>query len=291
MKSLRRILLEKLTARRPRHALMLSAAKLNVRGVELRIPPTSPLFQEGGGEVVYLPLDRVIAPWVLDHGQWQPEELAFLGNHLPSGSSVLIDVGANLGLITRQLLHVHPSIAAAICFEPHPGNFAYLQRNLAHLSRCHLVCAAIGERASEMTFYEDEDNVGNYSLNPDSMRGQRYRTSTVQCIPASEEQLLSELPPNLRGLPLVWKSDTQGFDETIVSTLPDRFWDRVHVGVMEISRIERPRFSRDRLVEVLARFPVRCFSDAPRRNLSLDEILEFSAGNDCTHADLCFARG
>lgn len=288
-KSLRRLLLGKLVARRPAEALLLSCERLHVSGVHLQVPEGSPLFKAGRGESIELPLDDVIAPFVLNHGQWQMEEVDFICAHRPE-RSVLIDVGANIGLITRQLLHRVSGIEAAVCFEPHPANFRFLTRNLAHLPHCHLLQAAVGATEGELRFYEEVGNVGNYSLNLDAMRGKRYRTSVVRCVRADEAQLLGQLPEPLRAHPLIWKSDTQGFDETIMTSLPDSFWNRVHAGVMEIWRIERPAFDRERLGIVLGGFNVRRFGDEPLRNLAVEEILSYTSGTDYRHRDLFFAR-
>jgi FkbM family methyltransferase len=290
MKSLRRRLLERLVARRPRHALQLSSAHLNISALQIRLSPASPLYRAGGGETVEFPLDDVLAPFVLDHGQWQTEELAFIEAHLPPQASVLVDIGANVGLITRQVMHRLPSIVAAVCFEPHPGNFTYLKRNLAHLPQCHPVQAALGRQDGELLFYEETNNAGNYSLNIDAMRGKDYRTSAVKCIAASEQAILAPLSEAQRALPVVWKSDTQGYDEIIMTALPDSFWRRVHCGVMEISRIERPPFDRERLREILKGYEIRRFGDEVGRNVVADEILEFAGGSDFRHRDLFFAK-
>ena len=289
MTSLRRVLLKKLVARRPTHALRLASERLHVFGVHLRLDAGSPLYQAGAGESIELPLDDVIAPIVLAKGRWQTEELDFIGAHQPQ-RCVLIDVGANIGLITRQMLHRLPGIEAAVCFEPHPGNFRFLERNLAHLPQCHLVQAAVGAAEGELRFYEETGNIGNYSLNLDAMRGKQYRTSVVKCVRADEAHLLGPLPQSLRSLPLVWKSDTQGFDELVMTHLTDDFWSRVHAGVMEIWRIERPAFDRDRLGRILGQFAVRRFGDAPERNVPVDEVLHYSSGVDYQHRDLFFAR-
>lgn len=290
MKSLRRFLLERLIANRPRRALQISSAHLGVCGLQLRVPPSSPLFAANGGETIELPMDDVITPFVLDRGQWQSEELEFFAAHLPAGRSVLLDIGANIGLVARQLMHRLPAIASAVCFEPHPANLRLLKRNLEHLAQCHIVQAAVGAVSGEIVFYEDVHNAGNYSLNLDAMRNTEYRTSVVRCIEATEEQLLAPLPDEYRRLPLLWKSDTQGFDELIMVTLPDTFWSRVHSGVMEISRIDRPAFDRARLGSILATYAIRRFGDEPARNLSVEEILAFSDGRDFKHRDLFFAR-
>jgi FkbM family methyltransferase len=258
--------------------------------LEIRLPPHSLLYREGDGETLHLPLDNVIAPFVIDHRQWQTEELEFIAAHAPQTRCVLVDAGANAGLITRQLLHRLPEIAAAVCFEPHPGNFQYLMRNLAHLPQCRAINAALGPERGELRFYEELGNAGNYSLNVDAMRGRAYRISVVQCIQACEAEVLSSLEPALQRLPLIWKSDTQGFDELIMTSLEDSFWSRVECGVMEIWRIERPRFDRARLAAILSAYSIRRFGDDPLRDVSVREILEFSEGADYKHRDLFFAR-
>lgn len=290
MKSFRYFLLERLVADRPLRALQLSSARLGICGLRMRVPQDSPLFAPNGGEVIELPMDDVIAPFVLDHGQWQSEELDFFGAHLPDRGCVLIDVGANVGLITRQLMHRLPAITAAVCYEPHPLNFQLLTRNLGHLPQCHLVQAAVGTAEGQLIFYEDKNNAGNYSLNLDAMRDREYRTSVVTCIPATAARVLAPLSEDSRALPMIWKSDTQGFDELIMVTLPDEFWKRVHCGVMEISRMDRPPFDRARLGSILATYPIRRFGDGLDRNVSVEEVLAYSEGNDYQHRDLFFAR-
>lgn len=291
MSSLTRALLKRLIPRKPLFSLRLACASAGVQGVLLRVPAESPLYQAAGGELVELPLDDVISPYVMEHGQWQTEELEFLSQHLPNGRCVLVDLGANIGLITRQLLHRLHNVVAAVCYEPHPGNFRMLQRNLGHLPKAVLIQAAMARDEGELRFYEEVQNAGNYSLNEDAMRGKEYRTSVVRCVAASEQEILGHLPHELRALPLLWKSDTQGYDETIMCSLPDSFWGRVHAGVMEMWRIDRPAFDRARLGHILSGFTVRRFSHDPARNLSVEEILEYSAGSDYGHADVFFARG
>ena len=290
MKSLSRWLLKRLVARRPLLALQLGARRLGVEGVAVRVPPESPLFRAGDGEVVELPLDGVVASVVLQKGAWQLEEVAFLAAHAPARPCVLLDVGAHVGLVTRQLVHRIPAIARAVCFEPHAANFAYLRRNLAHLPCCHLVEAAVGAAEGTHPLFADDANSGNCSLLADAVRGARHRTSVVRAVPATVEALLASVPPTFADAPLLWKSDTQGLDEAIVTALPDAFWARVHAGVMELWRIARPAADRARLGAILQGFPVRRLSDAPEREASVEEILDYVAGDDRRQQDLFFAR-
>src|SRR5262249_38879529 len=102
---------------------------------------------------------------------------------------------------------------------------------------------------------------------------------------------LERFPPALRDAPIVWKSDTQGHDETIMCRLSDDFWRRVRVGVFEIFRIERPAYDPSRFAAILNRFPIRRFSDAPNIPVSVAEILTYAQGDDGAARDLLIAKG
>ncbi|MGH7069370.1 MAG: FkbM family methyltransferase [Acetobacteraceae bacterium] len=254
-----------------------------------RLPQGSPLFRQGGGEVLELLIDRVTTRWILERGSWQQEDLDFVVARAPKQPLVLLDIGAHIGLMTRQLMHVFPDIVAAVCYEPHPLNFATLSRNLAHLENCSLVQAAVGTVAGQLTFYEDIYNTGNYSLSLGAMDGREYRTNKVECVRAHDEEFLQRLSAETAQLPIIWKSDTQGLDEIIVTSLSDDFWSRVPVALMEISRMNRPALDAARLSGFLERFPIRRFGSSPKL-LSVEEILRFADGTDGSHQDLLLAK-
>ena len=292
MKSLRKLLLEMLVRQRPARALVYSANQLGVQSVTLGLPEDSPMYSPHGGEWVEIPIDGVIAPYVLLNKQWQPEELEFIRSSMtdPARRYFLIDVGANVGLVTRQILQNVPQVTGALCFEPHPVNFRLLVNNVAHLKQCSVVNLALGSRAGSLDFHLDLDNAGNCSLNPDAMRGRRFRTISVQVATASQDEILRRIPSDVPHDALIWKSDTQGFDESIVTMLPDSFWRRVEIGVMEVWRIEKPKIDYGRFEAILGSFRSRFFSSDPGRNLSPREIVQYSQGNDYTHEDLFLAK-
>ena len=296
MKSFRRTLFDRLVlARRPSVPTVQMASallsSLGMVGITVRLASHSPLYRANGGELVDLVVDDVLAPHVLASHQWQSEEVDFLRMHGMRQPCVLVDVGANIGLVTRQLLHQTPQIAAAVCFEPHPQNFHYLRRNLKHLEQCYLQQTALGPFEGELVFFEDTHNIGNYSLNADAMQGKEHRTSVVRCTKATMENLVAPLPESVRHLPILWKSDTQGFDETIVTMLPDEFWSKVRAGVMEIWRIDRPAFDAHRLASILREFDVLHFGDSPALKVSAEDVVRYAEGRDGGSRDLHFARG
>ena len=63
-------------------------------------------------------------PMVCLHNAWQMREVQFLADAVrSSGHHVLVDVGANAGLVSRQLIcTVAAGITAVHCFEPDADN-------------------------------------------------------------------------------------------------------------------------------------------------------------------------
>jgi FkbM family methyltransferase len=290
MKSPRKRLLKYLTQRRPIDALHHVAETLQIDAVRLRLPPSSGLYRAGVAEGVEVPMDGIIMPRMAQQRAWHAEDMAFILEHAPKGPCVLLDMGANVGLVTRQLAHAMPALAAAVCWEPHPLNFRLLVSNLSHLPHCRCVPEALGTSDGVLPFYLDSVNAGNYSLVPDSVREADQRSIQVPCRRISEALIDAQLSPAERALPLIWKTDVQGLDEMLATLMPDSFWPRVHLGVMEITRIKRPAFDRDRLAAVLETFPIRRFGNALAHNLTIREILEFAEGDDLAYKDLLFAR-
>src|SRR5262245_20314677 len=87
-------------------------------------PQAGPL----AGAPLRLPVDQFIFPYVMARGSWQPEHHQRLGRFV-TADSVLVDVGANLGLYTRQMLRDFPQLRRAVCFEPDGTNFALMRQN------------------------------------------------------------------------------------------------------------------------------------------------------------------
>ena len=241
------------------------------------------------GDSIVLPFDRAIFPTVAAHGAWAPETQAFLRQRIDTGRSyVVLDIGANVGLFTRQAARGFANLDRFHCIEAEPGNFRALRYNVGDLSgtRCSLWNVALSDRDGEATFFRDDENAGNYSLNDDAMRGRRFDTTLVRAVETGswmrEHVRLDDADR------LVWKSDTQGCDELIVSLTPMQIWDRVELAVIELWRIRKPAFDREAFRRRIEAFPNRSIGLGQRH--TTDDILAFLSGEDWHHADLYLWR-
>lgn len=246
------------------------------------------LLGQAGAPLAF-PFDDTMFPTTLRNAGWQAEELGFLARHVDTArSSGLIDIGANIGLFSRQAARRLPNLERIVCVEADPANFAALNYNLAHLPRgvAALHNIALADRAGELTWYRDAANIGNYSLNADAMRGQAYHAVTIGAVDA-HDFLAGDLgfTPGQR---LIWKSDTQGFDELIISRVPEAVWARVDLAVVELWRIAKPVFDRDAFMRRIGAFPNMTIGTD--RRVTPAEVMAFLDGDDYAHDDLYLWR-
>jgi FkbM family methyltransferase len=91
---------------------------------------------------------------------------------------VVIDVGANVGVVTLPLARLVGPQGAVHSFEPHPVVRQRLRENVAlnNLSNVHVCSSALGPTAATATLHSDASgNEGAGSLAPGpGLRGQRY---------------------------------------------------------------------------------------------------------------------
>ena len=241
---------------------------------------------------VALVTDQLMCPIVLKRHRWQIEELHFARRVCPASEPLtLVDVGANMGLFSRQLLAALPNLAEVFAYEPEPQNYGCLVFNLSPFQdKVHAIRAALGDVAGTGDFYLDPTNSGNFSLNRAAMPLQHAATRVETRDVAAECQ--SWLSSERR---IFYKSDTQGYDELIATTIRPEVWPRVAAGIMEVWRIEKPRFDVHRLAQILDQFPNKIFLANADLNVaempvSTADVLQFIDSNDHSHRDLGFWR-
>jgi FkbM family methyltransferase len=231
-----------------------------------------------------LPADEVIGLSTFLAKQWDLKKVNFfvkLANATDS-DLCLVDVGANVGLFSRQFGSQCKKIMSAYLYEPHPENYDYLRRNLAEWDvGPTLINAALSDIAGRLAFYEDPTNCGNNSLNVSAMPSNRSQIDVEVLVAEIEERrwLAS-------GLPIFYKSDTQGFDEKIAASLTLNFWSNVRCACFELWRIEKPEFDRDKFAAVLGSFPNRVFESNPNTLVGVTDVLHYLDGKDGKFDDL-----
>jgi FkbM family methyltransferase len=98
--------------------------------------------------------DAYVVSELLDGHSYDGLEL-----HAPSDAALVLDLGANTGIVTRWLLHRFPA-AQVIAVEPDPETAAVLRRNLANQRRATVVEAGIGATAGRAGMTGDGAAIG-----------------------------------------------------------------------------------------------------------------------------------
>ena len=264
--------------------------RLGVTAIELSPRKESPLYVrkdlDGFPAPLKIACDGAIAPYVLTRHAWDPQAIKFAELLLGHGEPVtLVDVGANSGLFSRQLLGRLENIDRVFVYEPHPANFELLKFNLAAMGRIEFVNAALSAISGKYEFFLDPENSGNYSLNRAAMQGD-FLSIVVEVKSARTESLRWLATSNA----IFYKSDTQGFDELIATQFDRTFWDKVSGGIFELWRIEKPAHSATKMEELLESFPHKVFLDDPARALSTADVLAYLGGRDYRYENLAFWR-
>jgi FkbM family methyltransferase len=259
----------------------------NVRVLEFQPRPGSPLALDSG-QTVRIRMDRVLGPVTLANHFWQLEELAFVKRVTSErGPFALIDIGANWGLFSRQVMASSPMAKTLFAYEPEPENFSCLSHNLSFHADLHLSNVALAAESGEADLFVSERNAGNNSLVSDAMESGELdharRVPTV-AVPVEASRWLET------GLPLLYKSDTQGMDEVILASVPTTVWEHVFAGIIEVWRVDKPKVSQDVVRAVLDRFPYKAFLNNPDQILSTDAVMEALVGDDRVVMDLGFWR-
>jgi FkbM family methyltransferase len=207
--------------------------------------------------------DDVIGRLLYNELQYQHDlslrSLSFLREKglLPGpGNGVVLDVGANIGVISIGLL-VNGQFESAIGLEPDPTNFALCKRNVVQnglVDRFTLLPIAASDRAGSVQFELSPDNFGDHRVRSQAngsaktpvLAGSGRDSIAVEASPI--DVILGSLPSKLTdSISLVW-IDVQGHEGFVFAGGPRLFSRHIPVvaeiwpfGILQ-SGMSIPRF-------------------------------------------------
>lgn len=134
--------------------------------VRLSLTPAGPLLAPRGGEAV---VDlRGVGRVVVRNGTsdvfvvselLDGDSYDGLARHAPADVRLVLDLGANTGIVTRWLLARFPA-ARVIAVEPDPSTCAALRRNLSGQARATVIEAGVGGASGRATMTGDGGAIG-----------------------------------------------------------------------------------------------------------------------------------
>lgn len=126
------------------------------------------------GNVMFInPDDPYFVDPLIKHGVYEAYETELIKGELKAGMK-FIDIGANLGYYTLIAAHLVASNGKVYSFEPEPGNYNLLEKNVAANGYGNVVCErlAVSDRSGKLELFLCEDNPGDHRTY-DSRDGKR----------------------------------------------------------------------------------------------------------------------
>ena len=177
-------------------------------------------------------IDQIITPNILKKGKWDYFIIKFIYKYIKNKTNQFsfIDLGSNIGLITRQLYLKKPDIKNFHCIEPEKENYNILLNNLDSIKNVYTYNYALTNQESGIKkMYLNKNNFGDFSL----LKNSNKATTYINTLNASSffNKIISKHKINK----IIYKSDTQGFDEMIVLSLSKKILDKIDMMILEIS--------------------------------------------------------
>ena len=200
------------------------------------------------GTIIKLPKDRVIFESVKRSGRWETVETHFLAESLKSSCQkmkpsnvALIDIGANVGLVSLAAMNIAKTKNEVILFEPIPKHMTALKHNLSKVNNQTKVVffeCALGDQTTFTKIFTESSNSGNSSIFRKVVPEHDSKTTKIKIVDTNVF-LRNKIKKYKK---IVLKCDIQGFEAQVISKFPQALWVAVDYAVIEVWAI--PKLSK-----------------------------------------------
>jgi len=204
---------------------------------QVRLNKSSILGEKG--TIINVPKDNVIFHNVRTYGHWEKHECEFISRalqtaHLSTQSKVaLLDIGANVGLVTLGAMNLSKTATDIHLFEPTPIHIFALKHNLKNLKISGDIFVnehGLSNKSETIKLYRDLGNSGHSSVFNKAVNVQNREEIEVR-LESANQYFESNL---LNYDSFIVKSDIQGLDAQVLSNFPIEFWKKVKAAVIEV---------------------------------------------------------
>ena len=259
---------------------MLDNDSLSLSTVAIKIKKTLSVGMKG--EIIKMPADNSTLSSLFSNGDWHADTINLLKSNLNKEKTYQVfDIGANVGLVSRQFLYSGIKIESLHCVEPDNINHAFLRDNLSVFDNVEIKFYqfALSEMEGEQNFYKDKNNIGNYSLNSSAVKQDAVNVSKVKTESTSKFFSKKVTSDNL-----IIKFDTQGNDEKLVTLIPKKVLSKVDCMIIEVWGIEGKSYNEESFRNIISSYKNIYFNS--KKTTNIDEIINFSKSKNRTFKDL-----
>ena len=234
------------------------------------------------GTVLEVPKDDIIYQELRHRGEWEKEVSDFLSSCIKdlkkkSRNITLLDLGANIGLISLQVINDLEFSIELIAVEPLPQHISALERNLKPISRINdviILPVALGLESKMEYIHKQNTNSGNTSLIARVVPNDQVSKVRIQMLD-TEEFASKYLASDSN---FVIKSDLQGFDAKVLARLGKQIWEKTYAASVEVWALTE--------IENWKYFNKISWSSSFSNIVTLEEIREFWLSGTNTHRNV-----
>ena len=249
------------------------------------------------GARIQVPKDKVIFEHLRLFGEWELAESFFLAEGLKSlrmrsiYNDVFLDIGANTGLITLQVMNLAKTNHDAILVEPIPRHVDAIRNNVENIfekGKVHIMQFGLSNEDKFEDIFSEGNNFGNSSILESVIPpGTKIRTQIEL------RKTTSFVTQELAAVDgFVIKCDTQGFDAKILSQLTERIWRSTEAAVVEVWALKEIDSSDvTRCIELWKDFTNASWSSEIKENISFEEVFTFWTSGNGASRNLFLSKG
>ena len=240
-------------------------SSFRIDSLNLTLNSNTPLGEKN--EKLILPLDEIITPRIFKNEQWDYFIIEFIKKNIKYKNNYFFDIGANVGLISRQLQKLDLNIKNYFCFEPEKNNFDILSKNLIN-KKTYLYNFGLASKNKKTKIFVNKLNKSDNSIYINNYVGTKNNLSKI--ILKDSNIVFKKIIDDKKINHIIYKSDTQGMDEEIFLNLDYEILDKIYLLILEISNFKFILKNLDKFFNKLENF--RFISTENQSDINLDEL-------------------
>jgi len=240
-------------------------SSFRIDSLNLTLNSNTPLGKKN--EKLILPLDEIITPRIFKNEQWDYFIIEFIKKNIKYKNNYFFDIGANVGLISRQLQKLDLNIKNYFCFEPEKNNFDILSKNLIN-KKTYLYNFGLASKNKKTKIFVNKLNKSDNSIYINNYVGTKNNLSKI--ILKDSNIVFKKIIDDKKINHIIYKSDTQGMDEEIFLNLDYEILDKIYLLILEISNFKFILKNLDKFLNKLENF--RFISTENQSDINLDEL-------------------
>ena len=200
-----------------------------------------------------------------------------------------VDIGANIGLMSKCLLNNKINISNTYCIEPNKENFYCLKKNLKNYKNIKYFNYALSTKKENKKLFLDKNNKGNLSFYYEMVKRDKLgfmnspnNYEYIKC--ESIKRFFQSIKLNKN----IIKIDTQGYDEIIFQEIPKNILKKNQMMIIEITPLNEKKINFTKYEENLKFY--KKFTDFDGNQYNKNDVIDLSKKNKGKNIDLIFLK-